>query len=330
MPNNYPLYASPLGTAVLDKALTASCNPPAGRPATPNRVACGDFAINTIQPFDQPYSPGTADPKRLPLLTSANIGDALSAASVDWAWYSGGWSNAAGNIGEPGWTNGPAGATSCSDPDTLTGAVFPNCPNTLFQFHHQAFNYYANYAPGTAAREQHLRDEAEFIQVAQGSTDRCDLKPVSFIKPIGHENEHPGYTNVSAGNEHLVDLLKAVEGSACAGDTMVIVTYDEFGGFWDHVSPPGQRAHFERDDDDCDQDQDQDQDHARPPSDEWGPGTRIPALIVSPHLKRDFVVDHVSHDTTSILKTIEKRFGVAPLGTRDAAVRDLSSIYHAE
>ena len=80
------------------------------------------------------------------------------------------------------------------------------------------------------------------------------------------------------------------------------MTYDEFGGQWDHVAPPhGQRRL----------------------SDQWGPGTRIPALLVSPALKHPFKVDHTEHDTTSILATIEHRFGLAPLTTRDAAVADL-------
>src|SRR5262249_48897720 len=44
MPNNYPLYSSPFGKSVVDAALTASCSPPAGRPATPAGVTCGDYA----------------------------------------------------------------------------------------------------------------------------------------------------------------------------------------------------------------------------------------------------------------------------------------------
>src|SRR5215217_4989185 len=54
MPSNEPLYASPAGTTVKDAALTASCAPPAGRPATPPGVLCGDYAVNTIQPAYQP------------------------------------------------------------------------------------------------------------------------------------------------------------------------------------------------------------------------------------------------------------------------------------
>ena len=63
---------------------------------------------------------------------------------------------------------------------------------------------------------------------------------MSSIKPIGAENEHPGYASASAGRDHLVSLLSSIEDSACEHDTMVVVTYDEFGGQWDHVAPPGQ------------------------------------------------------------------------------------------
>jgi acid phosphatase len=315
MPNNYPLYASTLGangsptnpTGPRDNQLTASCNPPAGRPPTPPGVTCGDFAVNTTQPWYQPFAPGTAAGRRLPPLTTPNIGDELTAAQVDWAWYSGGWSNADGRVNDPGWTN-PGGVCNAN---TIAGATYPNCPDALFQFHHQPLNYFLNYAPGTVARSQHLRDEAEFVQLTNSSTKQeCNLKPVSFVKPIGAENEHPGYTNESSGSQHLVNLLKGIEGSACRKDTMVVVTYDEFGGQWDHVTPPGQG-------------------NATGPHDVWGPGTRIPALIIAPRLPGDFVVDSAQHDTTSILATIEHRFGLKALGTRDAQVNDLSTVYRA-
>ncbi|HEY8680796.1 MAG TPA: alkaline phosphatase family protein [Candidatus Dormibacteraeota bacterium] len=307
MPNNYPLYSSPAGTTVKDNALTASCAPGPGRGPTPPGVVCGDYAVNTIQPFYQPYAPGTATAKRLPPQTAPTIGDRLSAAKVDWAWYSGGWSNANGDINASGWTNG-AGPTCGSA--AISTAVFPNCPDKLFQFHHQAFNYYAAYAPGTPARAAHLRDEAEFQSLAGSSTDECNLKPVSFVKPIGSENEHPGYGSETSGSNHLVSLLQSIENSSCRKDTMVVVTYDEFGGQWDHVTPPGQGG-------------------VAGAHDGFGPGTRIPALVVAPHLQGSFVTDHAQHDTTSILATIEHRFHVAPLSARDAKVRDLSTVFRA-
>ena len=296
MPNNYPLYhaTGPVRDGPLTQAL-----PTAGR-------AYGDYAINTIQPT---YQPTSSNPTKLPPQTGTTIGDELSLAGVSWAWYSGGWSNADGDVGAPGWTNGMV-AGVCGDPDSTPNPAWPNCPNKVFQFHHQPFNYYAAYAPGTPGRT-HLQDEQAFIELAQSSKKTCPLNAVSFVKPIGLENEHPGYTSESRGSDHLVDLLKDIQGSACRKDTMVVVTYDEFGGQWDHVAPPGQ-------------------DTTAGPHDLWGPGTRIPALILAPHLQNDFVVDSAQYDTTSILATIEHRWGLAPLGTRDAAVQNLSSVYSAQ
>ena len=207
---------------------------------------------------------------------------------------------------------------ACPDPNAKSNAGWPFCPDNLFQFHHQPFNYYAPYARtganGDGARPaagvQDLRDEQEFLADANASRKRCELRDVSFIKPVGAENEHPGYASEANGSDHLVDLLKAVEGSRCRKDTMVIVTYDEFGGQWDHMPPPGQGG-------------------TSGPHDAWGPGTRIPALTIAPGIRGKFVVDRAKHDTTSIMATIEHRFGLPPVSSRDAAVRDMSTVFGA-
>jgi phospholipase C len=161
-------------------------------------------------------------------------------------------------------------------------------------------------------RAKHLRDETEFQQLAARSGSHCRLKPVSLIKPIGAENEHPGYASEHEGSDHLVDLLRSIRRSRCAKDTMVIVTYDEFGGQWDHVSPPGQGT------------------ATKGPHDVMGPSTRIPALVLAPGLRKPYVVDHTSHDTTAIAATIEHRFGLKALSSRDKKVKDLSSVYRAK
>jgi phospholipase C len=92
---------------------------------------------------------------------------------------------------------------------------------------------------------------------------------------------------------------------------MIIVTYDEFGGQWDHVSPPGQGNN-------------------NGPHDEWGPGTRVPALVISPFLRGNYAVDNTEYDTTSILAMIEERYGLAPLSSRDAAVNSLANVFEAK
>jgi phospholipase C len=172
--------------------------------------------------------------------------------------------------------------------------VYPYCSGALFQFHHQPFAYYAAYAPGTAARAEHLRDEVEFLAAARSGT----LPAVSFVKPIGEANEHPGYASEHEGSSHLVDLIRAVESGPDARDTAIVVTYDEFGGQWDHVPPPAR--------------------------DRFGPGTRVPALVVSPSLPRRFAVDHTPYDTTSILATLEHRYGLEPVGRREVTAADLT------
>jgi phospholipase C len=301
-PANYPLHPS---TGLKDAPLTQAANPdgscavPAGAPTPPPGTVCGDYAVNTVQPWYQPYAPGTADARRLPPPTNRTIGEELTAKQVDWAWYSGGWDDAAGNVGGPGWTNGTTAGT-CGNPRTLTSAVYPYCADKTFQFHHQPLNYFAAYAPGTAARAAHLRDEAAFLAAAKTG----QLKPVSFVKPLGEENEHPGYASEHTGSDHLVDLIKAIRSGPQGRHTAIVVTYDEFGGQWDHASPPTGRG----------------------VSDGFGPGTRIPALVISPALERPFTVDHTPYDTTSIIATIEHRYGLAPLTTRDAAVRDLAAV----
>jgi phospholipase C len=128
---------------------------------------------------------------------------------------------------------------------------------------------------------------------------------VSFVKPLGNENEHPGYASEPNGSDHLVDLIKAIENGPQAKSTLIIVTYDEFGGQWDHVSPPGMGT-------------------TEGVHDLFGPGTRIPALVIGRGIDRSGV-DHTVYDTTSIMRTIEAQWHLQPVATRDAAVNDLGN-----
>ena len=290
-PANYPLHPS---TGLRDGALTVARNADGTCP-TPAKV-CGEYAVNTMQPPFAPFSSFGAQLKVAQ--TSDTIGDRLSAKGVDWAWYAGGWDDATGNTTGAGYTNGPG--PTCANPNASPKA-YPVCPDNVFQYHHQPFNYFANYAPGTAARAAHLLDEQAFIASAKAGT----LKPVSFVKPLGEENEHPGYASESNGSDHLVDLVKAIVNGPDGDNTMIVVTYDEFGGQWDHVSPPTGTG----------------------VSDVWGPGTRVPALVISDELPKQFSVDSASHDTTSILATIEHRFHLNPLTSRDASVNDLTTAF---
>jgi acid phosphatase len=214
-----------------------------------------------------------------------NIGDRLSAKHVSWKWYSGGWDNAL--------------ASTVSNPAN-NGVVPPNAPvDPLFQWHHQAFAFYDNYAPfKNGARNPvsaaHLQDENNFFS----DLKKERLPSVVFIKPLGPDNEHPGYAGLLQGQQHVADLVNAVKHSDYWEDTLIIVTYDEHGGRWDHVSPPVTGI--------------------------WGDGSRVPAIIIGPLAKRGFV-DHTQYDTLSILKTIEQRFGLDPLNALDANATPLTN-----
>jgi phospholipase C len=225
------------------------------------------YVVGTLQPFNTPHAPGTASNVLVPPQTFPTIGDELSANGIDWAWYAGGWNDAVAG------TDG----------------------GDLFQYHHQPFVYFANYGASGPGRS-HLKDETDFVAAAQAGT----LPPVSFVKPDGVDNEHPQYTDVLTGELHTEDLIEAVRNGPNWNDTAIIVTYDEFGGFWDHVAPPT--------------------------VDRWGPGTRIPAIVISNFARKGFV-DSTVYDTTSITALIEHRWNLAPLGTRDAVAADMSNAF---
>ena len=227
------------------------------------------YAVNTSFTVNQPHPASVPAANLVPNQTFATIGDRLSEHHVSWAWYSGGWD------------------------DALAGHADP-----LFQFHHQPFAYFANYADGTAAKAEHLRDESEFIAAAQDGK----LPAVSFVKPLGPQNEHPGYADLLTGESHVVDLIKAVRNGSDWPTTAIIITYDEHGGFWDHVPPPV--------------------------VDRWRPGIRVPTLVISPFAKRNFV-DHHRYDTTSILALIESRWRLAPLSDRDAAAENMANAFES-
>ncbi|MBT2794158.1 acid phosphatase [Paraburkholderia strydomiana] len=233
------------------------------------------YAVNTMAPPYQPSNvrpaeggnPAFADasnPRVLPPQNYATIGDRLTDKGVDWAWYSGAWQY----------------ALEHQD----TGAV----PD--FQYHHQPFNYFANYAPGTTARRKYLRDAGLGSDASTNrliaDIDAGHLPAVTFYKPQGDLNMHAGYADVESGDRHISTVIEHIQKGPQWANTVVIVTVDENGGWWDPVAPPN--------------------------GDRWGPGSRIPALVISPLAKKGYV-DHTVYDTNSILRLISRVHGLAPL-----------------
>jgi phospholipase C len=276
--------AAPRWLQPIPAGFQSSWNPTTRTLNDANLTTDGHFVVNTTYGAQTPH-PTTAPERLLAPINNVDssspdymptIGNRLDDARVSWKWYSGGWN------------------------DALAGHADP-----LFQYHHQPFGYYAKYAPfnpdgtlnpATTGPRAHLQDEQEFFaDVAHGM-----LPAVSFIKPLGPDNEHPGYAALLRGQQHVAALVAAVQQSPIWRDAVIVITYDENGGRWDHVTPPVM-------------------------PDRWGLGTRVPGLIVSP-FARGGRIDSTPLETVSILKLIERRFGLAPLSTRDAnpAVNDLT------
>lgn len=256
-------------------------------------------AVNTMQP---PYQPSGNAPARndatnsyadpanattLPPQSAVTIGDRLTAKNVDWAWYSGAWKAAIADSAQP-----PKQRRAIYEPSTPRG-------NPDFQPHHQPFNYYSRFDPQghPDQRAAHLKDYDDLL--ADAAAGR--LPPVVFYKPQGNLNQHPGYADLAEGDQHIADLVAKLKAAPQWSHMVIVITYDEFGGAWDQMAPPK--------------------------ADLLGPGTRIPAIVVSPFAKMG-TVDHTQYDTGSILRLITRRFDLEPLP--GITLRDRALTQHSQ
>jgi phospholipase C len=160
--------------------------------------------------------------------------------------------------------------------------------------------------------------------IAQYYTDaqHGQLPQVAFIDPVFggardvQSDEHPP-ANVHVGQKFVADVIKALSQSPNWPSSALFLTYDEHGGYYDHVPPPeamppdnlpptgatsGTSAAFDR------------------------YGIRVPFAAVSPFAKKHFV-SHVVYDHTSILRFIETRFGLPALGARDAGADPMLDLF---
>lgn len=234
-------------------------------------VSPDGYGINTgIESVYPPHSASTPPDHLLPPQDFATIGDRLTAAGISWKEYNGGWN------------------------DALAGR--PDQPVPLVKMpplsSHVYFKPYGPDMPGRA----HLKDSADFTaDIVNGK-----LSAVSIVKPASPFDEHPAYSVVQTAEQHAVLMVQAVMLSRYWQDSAIFITYDDFGGWFDHVPPPK--------------------------IDRWGPGGRVPLIVISPYVKPGFV-DHTVYDTTALLKFIETRWNLQPLGTRDANSQDLSDFF---
>ena len=164
-----------------------------------------------------------------------------------------------------------------------------------------------------AAPDKHYGHFRDFQERAADGT----LPAYSFLEPdwgATGNSQHPNY-DVAKGEKLMHDVYYALRNGPAWNDTLLVVTYDEHGGNYDHVPPPW---------------------GASPPDDSVGEfgfdftrfGVRVPALLVSPRIAAGtvFRAKRGTIDHTSVLKTIELRWDLKPLTARDRAAPDLGDV----
>ena len=140
----------------------------------------------------------------------------------------------------------------------------------------------------------HIVDLSQYFIDLQNGT----LPAVSYIIPSG-ASEHPP-SSLMSGQRFVKNILQELMRSNSWDSSAFLLTYDDWGGWYDHVVP----IHV----------------------DEYGYGPRVPAILVSPYAKTGYI-DHTVLDFTSILKFIEENWNIAPLAERDANASNFLSAF---
>jgi len=135
------------------------------------------------------------------------------------------------------------------------------------------------------------------------------LAAVSWVIPNGTNSDHAGSTSTTGGPSWVASIVNAIGNSAYWSNTAIIIAWDDWGGWYDHVAPP----------------------KIINDGTSWGSGYvygfRVPLIVVSPYAKAGYI-SHVNHDFGSILNLIEKTFGLPSLGYADARADDLSDCFN--
>jgi phospholipase C len=163
----------------------------------------------------------------------------------------------------------------------------------------------------TAFAETNSKPMAQFFTDAQAGT----LPSFSLLDPNYDTQSQENPQNIVVGEAFMSQVVQALGSSPLWRSTLLILTYDEHGGYYDHVSPPAALAP-----------------DAIPPMVQPGESTydgfhrygfRVPAVLVGPYVKRNYV-SHVVYDHTSILAFLERKWNLPALTYRDANANDLT------
>jgi phospholipase C len=166
-----------------------------------------------------------------------------------------------------------------------------------------SFNTYdtINHIRNTSAWTTYDVPNTQFLtDVAAGK-----LPAVSWLIAGGVESEHPPNSMCEGENWTVQQVNAILQSPTYKNNTAIFITWDDFGGFYDHVVPPV--------------------------VDGLGLGPRVPMLIISPYAKKGStgsgLISHTQYEFSSVLKFIEEDFGISPLSTRDADANDTTDSF---
>ena len=259
---------------------------------------CQKNAYYLVNNYDMPYNIDgtektlTDDVTIYPPQAVPTIGEALSAKSISWTWYTGG-RDAADVLSDGIYPLIRASInaqipTTVPEPDRtqmVDGKAFATTQSSVYNAIGDPHNA-SKALVTTPSLRAHLKGMDSFLQDVTNDT----LPAVSYVVPKNLDSGHPGYSAPVSYELFIKDLVAAVQAKpALWADTAILITTDEGGGYFD--TGYIQNVDF------------------------FGDGPRIPFLVVSPFAKKGYV-DHVYHDHASILKFIEYNWGLAPLSSR--------------
>ncbi len=153
-----------------------------------------------------------------------------------------------------------------------------------------------NHIRNTSLWTSNVFPTTQFITDAQ----KGNLPALSWLTPPGYQSEHPEGTSSCAGENWTVSMINAVMQGPDWGSTAIVLTWDDYGGFYDHVAPPQ--------------------------VDSYGLGPRVPWIIISPYAKPGYIT-HTQYEFSSFLKTVEERYSLPPLSDRDANANDIQDSF---
>jgi phospholipase C len=263
-------------------APTATSNLFAAENGTKN-AGCTSAPTVTVRLID-PTGSETSNPPIYPCFEHATLTDLLDTAGISWRYYA----PSAGSI----WTA----------PDAIQHMCGPNAtpPNAT-----KCVGADWTGAAPKVVVGQTQNDPQVLADIASGQ-----LPQVTWVIPDGQDSDHASL-NDGCGPSWVTSIVNAIGNSQYWPNTTIIIAWDDWGGWYDHV-PPTQLLS------DCAQ---------------WGCGYvygfRVPMIVISPYAKPAYI-SHVSHDFGSILKFVEAKFHLPSLGYADAhALDDLSDIFNS-